>query len=294
MFATAGARRPFGRRNRHLLTRLAASSFGRLLSRTANVPDGYVETLPSDQNALDIFKGEWSSRLPGIWQELQAGTITLFDDSRILWAADQLGGFTGKRVLELGPLEAGHSYMLETLGADTVIAVEANKRAYLKCLIIKEILDLKRCRFVLGDCVAFLREAHPAFDVCLASGILYHMREPSELIYLLSKASNKLFLWTHFYDEKVIGSKPNLARRFSAPVRKSYHGFDHVLHKYSYADALNWAGFCGGTAAYSYWLSREDILGCLRFFGFQDIRVAFDEPDHPNGPAFCIAALRSP
>ena len=277
-----------------MLTHLAASSLGRLLRRTANVLDGYVEMPPSDQNALDIFKGEWSSRLPGIWQELQAGTITLFDDSRILWAADQLGGFNGKRVLELGPLEAGHSYMLETLGADSVIAIEASKRAYLKCLIIKEVVGLKRCRFVLGDFVAFLREAQVAFDVCLASGVLYHMREPSELIYLMSKASNKLFLWTHFYDEKVIGSKPNLARKFSTPVRNSYQGFDHVLHKYFYGDAHNWAGFCGGTAAYSYWMSRQDILDCLRFFGFQDLRVAFDEPDHPNGPAFCVAALRSP
>jgi hypothetical protein len=255
---------------------------------------GYVDELPSDQNALDIFKGEWSSRLPGICKELQAGTISLFDDSRILWAADQLGGFTGRRVLELGPLEAGHSYMLETLDADAVIAVEANKRAYLKCLIIKEILDLKRCRFVLGDFVAFLREAQATFDVCLASGVLYHMREPSELIYLMSKASKNLFLWTHFYDEKVIGSKSNLARRFSAPLKKSYNGFNHVLHKYRYADARNWGGFCGGTAAYSYWMSREDILSCLRFFGYQDLRIAFEELDHPNGPAFCVAALRSP
>ena len=159
-----------------------ASSLGRLLRRTSNELDGYVELIPTDQNALDIFKGEWSSRLPGIWKELNAGTIPLFEDPRILWAADQLGGFGNQRVLELGPLEAGHSYMLETLGADTVIAVEANKRAYLKCLIIKEILNLKRCRFELGDCVTFLRENQTAFDVCLASGVLYHMREASLFI----------------------------------------------------------------------------------------------------------------
>src|SRR5690242_17044650 len=31
----------------------------------APVDDQYVTTAPSDQNALDIFKGEWSSQLPG-------------------------------------------------------------------------------------------------------------------------------------------------------------------------------------------------------------------------------------
>jgi hypothetical protein len=269
------------------------SSWGRFLRRTANVLDGYVDILPSDQNALDIFRGEWSSRLPAIRKELNAGTIPLFEDPRVLWAADQFGGFTGERVLELGPLEAGHTYMLETLGADTVIAVEASKRAYLKCLIIKEILNLSRCRFVLGDCVAFLLENRTAFDACLASGVLYHMRDPTELIYLISKTSKKIFLWTHFYDEKIIKSRRKLALKFAGAIKSRYNGFDHVLHKYVYGDARNWRGFCGGTGPYSYWMSREDILDCLRFFGYGDIRVAFDEPDHPNGPSFCVAALRS-
>jgi hypothetical protein len=259
----------------------------------STISDEYVDLPPSEQNALDIFTGEWSSRLPGSWKDLKAGTVSLFEDSRILWAADQLAGFTGQRILELGPLEGGHTYMLETLGAESVIAVEANKKAYLKCLVIKQILELKRCRFMLGDCIAFLRENQISFDVCLASGILYHMREPSELIYLMSKASNKVFLWTHFYDEKIIGSKPNISSKFSATVNRSYKGFDHVLHRYEYGDALNWAGFCGGTARYSYWMTRNDILDCLRFFGFKDLRIGFDEPDHPNGPCFCVAALRS-
>jgi hypothetical protein len=272
---------------------LISQLMGRLLRRTNNLPESFVGLIPADQNALDIFKGEWSSRLPDQWKELNAGTIPLFEDSRILWAADQLGGFRGKRILELGPLEAGHTYMLERLGADAVTAVEANQRAYLKCLIVKEILNLKHSRFMLGDCVAFLRQHQTVFDVCLASGLLYHMSEPSELIYLMSKTTNKLFLWTHFYDEKVIRSKPNLARRFSGSMERRYQGFDHVLHRYDYGAGRHRAGFCGGVNPYSHWMSREDLLACLRFFGFQDVRIAFDDPNHPNGPSFCVAALRS-
>jgi hypothetical protein len=271
---------------------LKAFLLNRLFRNSVNILDEYVKRAPSDQNALDIFKDEWSSQLPGAWKELKAGTVPLFEDARILWAAEQLGGFKGQTVIELGPLEGGHTYMLESLGAESILAVEASKRAYLKCLIVKEILNLHRSRFVLGDFVSFLRESETCFDVCLASGVLYHMQNPSALIHLIAKASKKIVLWTHFYDKKAIEAQDHLRCKFSGSVRSSYHGFEHVLHKYSYGGALNWAGFCGGGHSYSYWMSREDILGCLRFFGFSDLRIGFEEANHPNGPCFCIVALR--
>jgi hypothetical protein len=243
-----------------------------VVRRLNNVLDEYVQGSPSDQNALDIFKGEWSSQLPGAWKELKAGTVTLFDDARILWAADQLGGFKGQRVIELGPLEAGHTYMLESLGAESILAIEANKRAYLKCLIAKEILGLRRSRFVLGDFVSFLRENDTPFDVCLASGVLYHMQNPCEFIHLISKASKKVVLWTHYFDEKVIQSKNNPAK-FSGTIRQNYNGFDHVLQVCLWR-LLSWEGLRGG---HSY------VTGCrgktyrlVAFFGFQDLNIGFE------------------
>jgi len=258
-----------------------------------DIQDKYVIDSPSDQNALDIFKGEWSSQLPRAWQTLRAGTIPVFEDPRILWAAEQLEGFRGERILELGPLEAAHTYMLESLGAESIVAIEANKRAYLKCLIVREILNLKRSRFLLGDFVSFLRENDVPFDVCLASGVLYHMVNPAELICLICKASRKIILWTHFYDKLIIKAKANLACRFSGSVRGSYNGFDYTLHKYTYGEALEWAGFCGGNRSYSYWMSRDEILACLEFFGFRDLRIGLEQADHPNGPCFCVVGLRS-
>ena len=276
-----------------MIRSIIVSTLGRLLRpNSVNALDEYVKLLPNDQNAIDIFKGEWSSQLPGAWKELNAGTITLFDDARITWAADRLGGFKGQRVIELGPLEAGHTYMLESLGAESVLAVEANKRAYLKCLIVKELLSLHRSRFILGDFVSFLRENDTEFDVCLASGVLYHMQNPCELIHLISKTSKKVVLWTHFFDERVIQSKSHLAAKFSGRIRQKYNGFDHVLHKYVYGDVLTWRGFCGGGHSYSYWMSREDILACLRFFGFEHLDIGFEDPDHQNGPCFLIVGRR--
>ncbi len=272
--------------------RTVASMFARPADAPTNTLDEYIHASPNDQNALDIFKGEWSSRLPGAWNYLKAGTVSLFDDARIVWAAEQLGGFKDQRVIELGPLEAGHTYMLESLGAESIVAIEANKRAYLKCLIVKEILSLKRSRFMLGDFVAFLRESETSFDVCLASGVLYHMHNPCELIHLISKASQKVVLWTHYYDQELIQGKDIVAGKFSGALKNSYNGFGHVLHKYSYGEALSSAGFCGGSRHYSYWMSRDDILACLRFFGFQDLSIGFEDPDHQHGPCFCIVGVR--
>ncbi|HEY9709972.1 MAG TPA: hypothetical protein V6D48_17330, partial [Oculatellaceae cyanobacterium] len=122
-----------------------------------NILDKYVTSVPSPQNAFDIFKGEWSSKLPEPFAALQAGSAPLFEDPRIDWCNAQFGGFEGKTVLELGPLEAGHTYMIERLGAGEIVSIEANTRAYLKCLIVKELLELKHTRFLCGDFVEYLR-----------------------------------------------------------------------------------------------------------------------------------------
>jgi hypothetical protein len=256
-----------------------------------SILDQYITARPAAQNALDIFRTEWSSELPAE-TGLKAGQAALFEDQRLVWAAQLLRGFNGYRVLELGPLEAGHTYMLERGGAKSILAIEANTKAYLKCLIIKEVLNLTRARFMLGDFVAYLRESNERFDLCLASGVLYHMLNPVELIYLTTKVSDKLLLWTHYYDQGVVDASPNLARRFSQTMDAAYRGFQHTLHKYDYLDALNWGGFCGGSAPYSFWMSKEEILACLRYFGLRDLRIEFDTLEHPNGPAFCVLGMK--
>ncbi|MGL5510179.1 MAG: class I SAM-dependent methyltransferase, partial [Microcoleaceae cyanobacterium] len=167
--------------------------------------DFYVKSAPSVQNAIDIFKGEWASKLPNeLSSQCVAGITPLFEDMRINWAVKQIGGVAGKTVLELGPLEAGHTYMMEKLGASAITSVESNTRAYIKCLIIKELLELKRARFLSGDFVEYLKTFPGKFDFGIASGVLYHMIDPVELIYLLSESCNQIYIWTHYYDQMII------------------------------------------------------------------------------------------
>ena len=95
--------------------------------------------------------------------------------------------------------------MLDRAGAAQVVAIEANARAFLKCLIVKELVGLPRVEFLCGDSVAYLRDTNRRFDVCVASGILYHMQDPAELIALLAdRCREQLYLWTHYYDRALI------------------------------------------------------------------------------------------
>lgn len=262
--------------------------------QASTVLDGYVRTAPCSQNALDIFKGEWTSALPGEYSTLQAGTACLFEDARIEWAAQTLGGFENKHVLELGPLEGGHTAMIEKLGAASVTAIEASTRAYLKCLITKEILSLRRTRFLCGDLLEYLRTNTTRFDICVASGVLYHMRHPVELLARLAERTDRLFLWTHYYDPFLIARQESVAERFRGSTPAEYAGFAHTLYRYEYRHALEWTGFCGGSESYAYWLNRGDILACLGRFGFDEIHVGCEDPHFHHGPCFALVALRHP
>ena len=255
--------------------------------------DSYVVNAPNNQNVLDLFKGEWSSKLPNNFDLVtQPGTAGLFEDSRVTWAEEVFGKFTNWKILELGPLEGGHSYMFQNSGASQVISIEANTRAFLKCLCIKEILKLDKVEFKLGDFMPFLRANNSKFDMVFASGVLYHMEEPIELIKMISKVSDKTLIWTQYYDEKIISSRSDLVNKFSPPQLLQYDGVSYEYSTQAYQEALNWSGFCGGPKPVSKWLTKDSIIKALKHYGFVDIQINFDAPGHQNGPAFALCAKK--
>lgn len=68
----------------------------------------FVKSAPSDQVTLDIG-GTWVSKVP--LSGTSTGLIPLFEDQRIHWLANRIN-ISGKKVLELGSFEGGHSYIL--------------------------------------------------------------------------------------------------------------------------------------------------------------------------------------
>jgi hypothetical protein len=257
----------------------------------ANILDVYVDEPPSGEVAIRIFDGEWSSKLPPPYDEV-TGQSTLFEDGRIEWMLDVLGGVEGFRVLELGPLEAAHTTMLERAGAGSITAVEGNTRAFLKCLIVKELMALEHSRFVCGELQAYLSSCSEQFDLCMASGVLYHMRQPLEVLNEMAKISDRLMIWTHYYEPDIIEKSPEVAGKFSAHTVRTVGDLAFTEHRYEYGAALDWKGFCGGSSQYANWLERDTILECLRRAGFDSIEIGYDEPRAQNGPAMAVVARR--
>jgi hypothetical protein len=256
---------------------------GKLWGQSPQFRDVYTRDAPSPSTPFNIFKDAWSSAVPGF----ESGSATLFDDARIKWLETQLGSYSGRRVLELGPLEGGHTYMMERAGAN-VIAIEANQRAFLKCLIVKDALHLKS-EFLYGDFRPYLETAAPGrFDFVLAVGVLYHMLEPLKLLHDITRVTDAFGLWTHYYDRDIMRDK---LRFDSQPVIQTVEGKSAEVYKQYYLSSGGTAKFCGGTEPTSCWVAKDGLLQYVKSLGFE-VQVGEDNPQHPNGPSILLFARR--
>ena len=254
--------------------------------------DDMVTAPPHPQNAVDIFRSEWMSRLP--IAQVSSGWNPLFDDPRIRWALEKLGSFKDKNILELGPYEGGHTYQLDRLYGGHVTAIEANPRAFLRCLITKNLLRMERSQFLLGNFLAYLAANPSRYDVVFASGVLYHMEDPVFLLESLSKITDRIFMWTHFYDDTTVRSNSTLRHRFD-PNKDEVRTFRHINYQtrfFCYLDGQESTRHLGGLTT-ARWLYLEDILRILALLGFDRVETGLFEWVHAYGPNCCIAASRS-
>lgn len=253
--------------------------------------DEYVDAVPSSQNAIDLVPG-WNHALPPE-ADVRAGAIKLYADPRITWALEQYGDIGGKRILELGPLEAAHTYMLDQQRPALIHAVEANKLSFMRCLIAKNLLGLTSARFLLGDFHKWLEACPERYDLIVASGVLYHMIDPVRLLELMSQRSDALYLWTHYYGEAEMpeGDSRRLAFSGKVPTRL-FRGLDVNLHRRSYHGAWRAKSFCGGMYDEHSWMEKDQIVAVLKLLGYDDVRTAQDNWASPNGPSISIFARR--
>ena len=254
----------------------------------------YARTAPRTQQTLDIFSGQWASKLPSVLGDTKAGAAGLFEDPRVDWAIGKLRqfGFDPAQidVLELGPLEGGHTYLLAKAGVRTVTAVEAHSGAYLKCLAVKELLGIERVSFLYGDALEFLRENGREFGLGFACGFLYHMTSPVEIIAQLARQCRALFLWTVGWDEEFVRRGTKEAGGTGPSHLAEYGGFRHTLHRHDYGSVENYSTFWGGPASHAYRMELDEILAAVKFFGYTT--VSFERETTIYGSALKIFAHR--
>jgi Protein of unknown function (DUF1698) len=242
----------------------------------------FITSRPCHQNAIDLFKQRgWVCRLPV--DGLRSGDTRPFDhDRRPRIVVDVCGSIEGFRILELGPLESGHTYQLERLGAGSILAIEASPEFYLKSLITKEILGL-RARYLLGDFNLHLEETEERYDLVFASGVLYHMKDPIDTLYLISKVAPRVFIWSHYIPESTAPSAP--------PVER--HGFRCHYFEVFYPGYQHTGRRWSGVLPSCNRLYLKDITAALEFFGFDRVTIAEDDVHHANGPAVSLVAEKT-
>lgn len=253
--------------------------------------DQYCNDKPSHQNAIDILPG-WNSAFPGP-ERLNAGNHALFADPRIDWAVKQAGSIKDCKVLEVGPLEGMHTFMLNKHRPASIDAIEANKMCFLRCLVSKEILGIDRAHFYLGDALKWLEEEDCKYDLGVASGVLYHMADPGYFLSLLARRCDQIFIWTHYFDEAAMPVDDVRRKAFNGTIEtKTIAGVSVRYYERHYFNANAKNEFCGGMKDRHYWMHRDDILSLLKALGYSDIAITQEDANHRGGPCFCLFAKR--
>ena len=265
---------------------------GKAASDLGVVNEQYVGSAPSRQNIADIFKGRWISGFPDA-SCVSGGVIPLFHDARIAWMIERCGGtLAAMRVAELGPFEGGHSYMMLSAGAVAVEAVEANTLNFTKTLLVKELFGLHGLDLRLGEIEAWLADGAERFDLMVASGVLYHFKDPLKALHDMTRRTDRIFLWTHFTDEALMPAGDLRLSAFTGERReRTVAGFTCAYRTRGYDGAEKAAAFCGGVSTDSVWIGREAIVGSLQHWGFA-VEEAMLDPTHANGPCACFLANR--
>jgi hypothetical protein len=252
---------------------------------------GFEIRPPTHQNSLDIVPGGWTALFPPL-SGLLGGSIPNFEDPRVHWVSSVLGGLNGKSILELGPSEAYNTYQFHQAGAGPIVSIDCNKFNFIKCLIVKNIFGLN-ATFLLGDFHNYLNNTECRFDICWASGVLYHSNQPIELLTGIKKVSDTTFIWSHYYDRKYINNSINMEYfDCSKDLVHQVFGRSICLHHRNYKHQNNEAPplFSGGVEQYSYWMEKDDILFILNNLGYARIDLGIDDPIYAPGPAFCLVA----
>jgi hypothetical protein len=148
---------------------------------------------------------------------------------------------------------------------------------------------MQRVKFLCGDVIEYLKNTAEHFDICIASGILYHMVDPIELLRLVSEKADKVMIWTHYYDEN--NAARNKIGSFNGTATKDFRGTSYTYHRQEYGIGFEAKIYCGGTARHSSWMSKEGILSALKACGYLSIDL-IDDGDSVNGPFLLIAALK--
>lgn len=200
------------------------------------------------------------------------------NDDRIAMFEAKTGPLAGKRILELGPLEGGHTLKLARRGA-SVVAIEGHEASYQRCLFVKDFFNLQNVEFILGDLRTFELRALGPFDYIYNIGVLYHFDEPWKLLMALRGAAPSMFLSTHCSRPEVNDAEIQLHGIRLTGSWWQEGGADEPL---------------SGLQPRSFWPARKSLERMLRLCGWSRIDWIEYKPEAHNGPVAALWVERGP
>ena len=220
-------------------------------------------------------RGPWVTRF-WIGGVPYGGPHDLTRDPRLAMAEAAIGGFAAKRVLELGSLEGGHSIALAQRGA-TVVGLEGREANCERARWVAALLGVEGIRFEVADVRTADLGAHGRFDLVLASGLLYHLDAPWELLARLVPLAPWMYAWTHYVRPGDAGEHATVGGEV---IRGAFR------QEYGLGDPLS------GLQPTSFWPTREGLETMLRLTGWRVV-TGETQPEHPDGPAITLVARRA-
>jgi len=187
----------------------------------------------------------------------------------------------GKRVLEFGPFEGGHTVALQNLGAKEIFSIEGRVENYVKCCVMKNIFKLTNSTFILADLEQEDLEKYGKFDCCVCLGVLYHLINPYEFLKKIRKITDVLLLWTQFADQDYPKSETS---EISSNDEKN------LVYKGKYYEEDIKDGQAG-LENRSFWFFKEDLLKAIKDIGFKTCEVWGESFIEYEGKARCACFL---
>jgi len=169
-----------------------------------------------------------------------------------------------KSIIEMGPQEAAHTIMMHNFGAKKIISLEGRLSSYIKCCAIKNIFELTNAKFYFEDLRSVELKKFGKFDVCLCSGILYHLPNPAELIAKISEVAPRILINSHYSNDKIPHSEE---------VEIIMNGKKYKGKKYDGEDIDN---INSGLQQYSFWFYKDDFIQALKDVGYDKVEVLKD------------------
>lgn len=182
----------------------------------------------------------------------------------------------GKRILEIGCCEGGHTVQLATICSE-VVGLDVRPHNIVAALVRSFVHGTKNARFELAD-VRELGGEHGAFDIVFHVGVLYHLDDPAGHLARIAALAPDLILDTHYADDSL-----------PWPTTESTHdGQKYAARLYREG---GWDDVFSGVQPASAWLMRDDLLRCLQDIGYTTVTVLDDRKER-NGPRLTLIARR--